>query len=90
MNFAQVVSQLASLIGPTIEVVKAVESAVPAGTKGADKLAIVKDTLTKADAVVNAAAPVVASLWPVLESIIAAAVAAFNASGIFRRSKPVA
>jgi hypothetical protein len=71
--FATAVSQLASLIGPTIQMVQVIESAVPAGTKGSDKLAMVKTALTQTEAVVQVATPVIATLWPILEQIIAGA-----------------
>jgi hypothetical protein len=88
--FATAVSQLAGLIGPTIQMVQAIETAVPAGTKGSEKLAMVKTALTQTEAVVQVATPVIATLWPILEQIIAGAVAAFNASGFFKRSTPPA
>jgi hypothetical protein len=84
--FATAISQLTSLIGPTLQMVQVIESAVPAGTKGSDKLAMVKTALTQTEAVVQVATPVIATLWPILEQIIATSVAAFNASGIFKRS----
>lgn len=90
MNFGLVVSQLAGLIGPTIEVVKSVEAAVPAGTKGAEKLAMVKSALIAAETVVATATPVVASIWPALEAIIAGMVAAFHATGLFQHTPPAA
>lgn len=90
MNFAQVIAAVAGLIAPAIQVVQSVEAAVPAGTKGSDKLAMVKNTLISAESVVEGVTPVVMSVWPVLEQLIAAAVAAFNAAGLFKRSTPPA
>src|SRR5579859_6843665 len=73
---------------PTVDaLVKGVESALPEGTAGAQKLAVVESTLS---ATYNAIPGLVAAwedVWPVITKEITALVSAFNAVGVFSKSK---
>lgn len=89
MNFLTLLANLPGLLGLVVQLVQAVESAMP-GTKGQDKLNAVKATLQTAANVTNAATPVVTTGWPVIEAFIGSTVAAFNAAGIFKKSAPAA
>lgn len=60
-----------------IELIKAVETAIPDQGTGAAKLAAVRDML-------NALVPAVDTVWPAVETIVAALVKLFNATGAFK------
>lgn len=57
-----------------IEAIKAIESAVPDGGKGEEKLAALRSILEAADSAI-------AQLWPTIEKIVGTLVALFNKVG---------
>lgn len=63
---------IVKLIPALIEVIKAVEAAIPGEGKGEAKLAMVRGILEATD---NA----VVQMWPILEKVIAVIVSTFNA-----------
>ncbi len=67
------------MIPALIEVIKAVESALPEGGKGKEKLALVKDMLSEAYGGIN-------EVWPALEKIVARFVEFANAMGLFKKA----
>jgi len=69
------ITQLLPLV---IQVIKAVEAAIPDTGKGAEKLKMVREILEQADDSITA-------IWPMLEKVIGILVAGFNATGIFAK-----
>lgn len=74
-NTIKTVIQFIPLI---LELIKALEVAIPEGGKGKEKLAFIKDTLLEIE-------PDMVKIWGHLEFIITRAVALFNATGLFRK-----
>lgn len=69
---------IVGLLPLLIELVKAIEAAIPQQGAGAAKLTAVRDMLT-------ALVPAVDTMWPAVETIVAALVKLFNATGVFKR-----
>lgn len=72
---AKIIMQLIPLI---LQIVKAVESQIPEGGKGKDKLTFVRNVLTDAY-------PQIVDMWSIVEKIIAATVTLYNTTGIFKK-----
>ena len=66
------------LIPVLIELLKAVEAAIPGEGKGEAKLAMVRG-------VIEAGYEGASEIWPSLEKVIAVIVKAFNATGVFSK-----
>lgn len=75
----------ASLLPVAAQVVQSVEQALP-NTPGAQKLDVVKGILQCAYNVEQSAETAFESAWPALSAGISGIVAAFNASGLFKRA----
>lgn len=82
----QIITQLFPLI---IEAVKAVESAMPAGSTGATKLALVQTMLETGYTSEQAAIVSFEKIWPTITNVISLVVTEFNALGLFKPA-PVA
>jgi len=66
-----------------IQVMKAIEEAIPGQGKGEQKIAAVRGILEVIATATNSAT--FATLWPMLEGAAKVLVTAFNATGIFSR-----
>lgn len=84
--FLEVAMALLNLLPAITQAVTAVEAAIPGSGKGAEKLALVKATLTAAQSVVQTATPIVQTLWPAIEQVVGAVVSTFNRTGTFKPS----
>lgn len=69
---------IAQLLPLLIQILKAVEAAIPDSGQGQTKLQMVRDILELVDESIPA-------LWPTLEKIISVIVAGLNAAGIFKK-----
>lgn len=69
---------IAQIIPAIINIIKAVEDAIPDGGKGSEKLNAVK-------AILEASLDGFNELWPTLEKVIAVFVSLFNSLGIFKK-----
>lgn len=78
MGAIQIVLLVLQLVPAIINVVKAIEQAIPGSGLGSEKLAAVKEIL--ASAYENAE-----EIWPVLEKIIRILVDVFNKTGVFKK-----
>ena len=67
------------LIPALITAMKAIEEAIPGSGQGEKKLALVRAILEVVDGNI-------AKLWPQISGVINALVAAFNATGIFKKA----
>lgn len=76
MKWAIMVLQLLPAI---IEAIKAIETAIPEGGKGKEKLAAMRAILVGADQSLE-------ELWPIIEKTIGVLVGLFNAVGTFKKS----
>ena len=65
------------LMPALIQLIKAIELALPEKGQGATKLAMVKEILIFTDSITEAA-------WPAIETVINAMVKGFNISGAFK------
>lgn len=65
------------LMPALIQLIKAIELALPEKGQGATKLAMVKEILIFTDSITEAA-------WPAIEAVINALVKGFNISGVFK------
>lgn len=84
MNYLEVVRTILSLIPVIIDTIKAIESALPVGGAGAQKLEAIKGILQSAYTVGGGAVEQFNSLWPALQSTIGVLVGFFNATGVFK------
>ena len=80
----------AQLIPTAVTVVQAVETAMPAGTPGATKLAAVQATMGTAYSSIQTVETAFVNVWPVLNSFITVLINNFNALGIFKHTSPAA
>ena len=85
VNYFTIIKTVLGLLPVVVEAVKAIETALPESGAGAQKLEIIKATLSSAYEVANDTVASFESIWPVLSSMIAAIVAAFNAAGVFKK-----
>jgi len=85
MQFLQTVKLIISLFPVLLEAVKAAEAALPGGGNGAQKLALVRVIIESAYALAGDVKEAFDKIWPALEKVVDAVVAAFNVTGIFRR-----
>lgn len=67
-----------TLIPLILDLIKAVEMAIPEGGKGKEKLAFIHDILTNLF-------PEVGAIWTQVEFVISRAVTLYNAIGVFRK-----
>lgn len=87
MQYLTIIKTVLSLLPLILEAVKAIEAALPEGGQGAQKLALLRQTV---QAGFEAATDTVVSfeaVWPALEKVAGAAVGLFNAVGAFARKE---
>lgn len=65
------------LLPAIIAAIKAIEEAIPASGKGAEKLAAVRQIIETVDSAT-------ATLWPQIAPVIATLVTLFNTTGVFK------
>lgn len=78
MNAIQVALSIWKLIPALIELIKAIEEAIPGQGKGEQKLAAVR-------AIVEQTYEKGVDAWPSLEKVISVLVGLFNATGVFKK-----
>ena len=69
---------LAQYLATLIQILKAVEAAIPESGNGAAKLQMVRELLEMVDDGIH-------EMWPSLEKVISVIVKTFNAAGIFKQ-----
>lgn len=84
-NFVATVKLVLSLLPLILDVVKAVEVALPQAGQGAQKLALVRTTLQAAFTVAGDAVASFEQVWPALEKTVGAVVGLFNSTGVFKK-----
>lgn len=85
MQYIQLIKLVLSLLPLILEVVKAVEKALPEGTNGAVKLGLVRGAMESAYDVADDAIGSFEKVWPALEKTVAAVVSVYNTSGVFKK-----
>ncbi len=89
MNQLIAIVRAVAVLAPLVrDLVKAAEDTLPAGTSGKEKLALVRSWLELAMRAQTDIAASFTAVWPLLESTITLVVAAFNASGVFKKTQP--
>jgi len=83
MNVIETIRLVASLLPAVIEIMKAVEEAIPGQGKGEQKLAAVRGILETVYIKVNGAD--FEQVWTVLEKVISVIVNTFNKTGTFQK-----
>lgn len=78
-----IIRLVATLLPLVAQLVDAAEAALPAAGQGAQKLAMVRSALESALAIGGQVGVAFESVWPTLQGIIGAIVAARNAAGAF-------
>jgi len=86
MSIVSVIQAVANLLPAVIAIVQQVENALPASGQGAAKLSIVKGVLQNAWEVEQKAEVSFDRVWPTIQSVISTLVAAYNSSGLFKKS----
>lgn len=69
-----------------VQAIQVVEAAIPAPGAGAQKLEMIKQMLQTSVNIAPQIGATFEQLWPTIQSIIANTVAAFNATGMFKKS----
>lgn len=70
------------IVPALIEMIKAIEAAIPGTGKGEQKLAAVRE-------IIETAYEQSGEIWPVVQKVIGILVSLFNSTGAFTTSKPV-
>jgi hypothetical protein len=83
MRFLEIVRLIASLLPTLIEIIQAVEEAIPESGKGQDKLAMVRELLEVAHKSTGDLGQSFAEIWPIVAEVIDRIVALFNKTGVF-------
>ena len=86
MSFLAVLQLVVQLLPLVSQIVQVVETTMPAGTSGAQKLDAVRSILQAGYATEQTVAIEFTKVWPVLQASIAAIVAANNAVGVFTKT----
>jgi len=79
MNWLATITAVLGIIPSIIQVLMAIEVAIPDGGKGEEKLKAVRE-------IVEVSHSEAVTLWPVLERAITVLVNLFNATGAFKKS----
>lgn len=85
MQFMSIVKTILSLLPAIIQAVQAIEQALPAGGNGAAKLDLIKNALQSAYSVSNDVVGSFEQIWPAISGTVAAVVALFNSTGLFKK-----
>lgn len=85
MQYISILKTLIALLPLLIDVVRAVEAAIPASGQGSVKLALVKDILSAGYKAASDITVQFEALWPMLSAVIDAVVAGFNKAGSFSK-----
>ncbi|MCA3067483.1 MAG: hypothetical protein ING73_11250 [Rhodocyclaceae bacterium] len=84
MKASQIAKTLFEMLPQIIGAVKAIEAALPDGTKGEDKLIAVREVLEAGYQVAEDKDQPFALLWPAIQNTVAALVRLFNKTGVFK------
>lgn len=87
MNFIEVFKLILSLFPLIINAVKTIEVVLPQSGKGAEKLALLQEMLSKSYEVSNQAYGTFEQVWPTIKGTIEGVVKLFNSVGIFKKSE---
>lgn len=85
MQYITILRTILALLPMIIEVIKAIEIAIPGSGQGKAKLEAVRQILEAGSAVAGEAATQFATLWPALQASIGAVVTLFNSTGVFKK-----
>lgn len=85
MQYIQLIKLVLSLLPLILEVVKAVEKALPEGTAGNVKLALVRGSVESAYSVAEDAVGTFEKVWPAIEKTVASVVSVYNTVGVFKK-----
>jgi hypothetical protein len=85
MQYLQLIKAVLSLLPLLIEVVRAIEAALPDSGQGQAKLSLVRAAVEAGYGAATDAVVSFEKLWPALESTIGAVVSAFNSVGAFKK-----
>lgn len=86
MKYLEILKLVLSLVPMLIEIIKAIEEAIPGQGKGEAKLAAVRAMLEAAYGVASGSVGTFESIWPAIAGTVGALVNLFNTTGIFRKS----
>lgn len=84
MQYITIIKALVALLPLIIDVVRAIEAAIPAQGQGAVKLEMAKEVLAAGYKIASDVTAQFEALWPALSAIISATVASLNKSGVFK------
>lgn len=85
-RFVVILKALLTILPAVIEAIRAIEAAIPASGKGADKLAVLRELIAGAYDTAGDVGVAFADLWPTIERTVASVVALFNKAGVFKTS----
>lgn len=83
MQYLTIIKTVLSLLPLILEAVKAIEAALPQGGQGAEKLALIRNTLQAGFEAAGEVAVSFEAVWPALEKTVGAVVGLFNTVGTF-------
>lgn len=85
MQFLTVLKLVVSMLPLLIDVIKAIEDAIPGTGKGEAKLAAVRGVVESTYKVSTDVQADFQAVWPVMENTVAGIVKGFNAAGVFQK-----
>ncbi len=84
-NILGIIKLIAGILPAIIELIKALETALPQSGIGTDKLAVIKTVVEGAYKASNDSLPALESVWSVVQGIVNSTVSIFNKVGIFTK-----
>ena len=85
MKFLEILKLVLTVLPLIIDVIKAVEAAIPGEGKGEQKLAIVRAAFESAYKFGDSAFGKFEETWPIITNVISTIVSTFNNIGIFKK-----
>lgn len=87
MQYLTIIKTVLSLLPVILEVVRAIEAALPESDIGTQKLKLIREALAAAFSAAGDAAISFETIWPALEKTVAAVVGLFNTVGAFAKKE---
>ena len=84
-NFIQIMKLVVMLLPMIVEIVRAVETAMPEKGQGAAKLEAVRVMVESVYKVASDSMPAFEQVWAAAQGIVAATVSLYNATGVFKK-----
>ena len=85
MQFLNILKTILTLLPLLIETVRVIEQALPQSGTGAQKLALIRDTIQSAYTIATDTTVQFEAMWPAINTVVTAIVSLFNSTGVFKK-----